>query len=174
VRYILGSLRAAFLTSILCLASVASAACGGRGFERALAGTITHQADVGARAAIGMPRGQNGWVTQMVVAGESSGFLAAAAGVAWRKPEGLTPRGEIAAGVATRSASIAGDCVLDEDLGQVCTNGLGPYGEATLGLDVPLGDPTAPALTFGVTGTLYLNSDSLESRLVFGVGVAWK
>ncbi len=166
-------MRAASLTSILLLA-VATAACGGRGFERALAGTITHKADVGARAAIGMPRGPNGWVTQMVVAGESSGFLAAAAGVAWRKPEGITPRGEIAAGVATRSVSIAGECTINEETGQECTNGLGPYGEATFGLDVPLGDATAPALTIGVIGTLYLNSEVLESRVVFGVGVAWK
>jgi hypothetical protein len=159
---------------LLAFVGLSLGACAGQGFERGLAASVTHKGDVGLRGALGMPRGENGWVTQLVLAGESSGFLAAAGGVAWRKPTMTTPRFEIAAGVATRSTSTSGDCVIDDVEGtETCTNGIGPYGEATLGLDVPLGEG-APALTFGALGTLYLNSDQLESRLVLAVGVVWK
>ena len=143
------------------------------GFENALAVTATHKGDVGGRAALGMPRGDAGWVTQLVLAGDSGGFGAAAAGVAWRKPTGLTPRFEVAAGVASRAWSFSGDCTFDDDGNQSCENGIGPYGELNAGLDVPLG-AGAPALTFGVGGTLYQNSEDLEPRVLFSVGVAWK
>jgi hypothetical protein len=154
------------------IAALALAGCGA-GLERGLAATLNHRGDVGGRASIGMLRGENGWLTQMVLMGESSGFGAAGAGVAWRLPEGVTPRFELAGGVATRSASIGGDCVVDEEGNQTCTDGLGPYGELSVGMDVPLAEG-APVLTFGVTGTGYLNSDDFESRLELVVGVAWK
>jgi len=160
---------------VLCVLVACSwlSACIGPRLERGLAATITHRGDPGGRGTLGMIRGENGWVTQLVAAGEASGFFAAAGGVAWRKPSGTTPRAELAAGVATRSLGVGGQCVVDADGTQTCTDGLGPYGEVTLGLDVPLGEG-APALTLGLAGTLYLNSDVLESRLVFGVGVVWK
>ncbi len=150
-----------------------SSACVGPHLERAVAATITHTGDPGARGAVGMIRGENGWVTQMIVAAETSGFFAAAGGLAWRAPTGTTPRAELAAGVATRSLSVGGHCEIDVNGEQTCTDGLGPYGEAALGLDVWLGEG-APALTFSLAGTLYLNSEVLEERLVLGVGVAWK
>ena len=150
-----------------------ASACVGPRLERALAATITHSGDPGLRGGLGMIRGERGWVTQMIVAGESSGVLAAAGGLAWRAPPGTTPRVELAAGVATRSLSVGGHCVVDEQGVQTCEDGLGPYGEGSLGLDVGLGEG-APALTFSLAGTLYLNAESLEERLVLGVGVAWK
>ncbi len=157
---------------LVVLALVLASGCG-RGFERGLGATVNHRGDVGGRASIGMLRGENGWLTQLVLAGESSGFAAAAAGVAWRQPFGLTPRFELAGGVATRSSSIGGDCVVDEEGNQTCVDGLGPYLEASAGLDVPLGG-AAPDLTFAVAGTGYLNSDDVETRLELVVGVAWK
>jgi hypothetical protein len=147
------------------------AACSGPGFERALAASLTHRLDVGARAAIGMER-EGGWVTQLIAAGESSGFFAAAGGLAWRQPTGVTPRFELAAGVAARSFNLGGECTIANEE-ETCQDGLGPYGEASVGLDWPLG-VEAPDLTFALGGTAYLNSDVLESRLVLAVGVTWK
>jgi hypothetical protein len=157
------------------VASVGLGACAGPHFERSLAVTGNHRYDFGGRAALGMIRGENGWITQLVATGESSGFFAAAAGLAWRAPAGVTPRAELAAGVATRAVNLGGHGRTDpKDGTNDCHDGLGPYGELEVGLDVPLGDEQAPALTFGVGGTLYLNSDEVEKRLVFLVGVAWK
>jgi hypothetical protein len=157
------------------MVALSSSACVGPHFERSLAASLAHTGDVGGRGAVGMIRGDAGWITQLVLAGESSGFFAAAGGLAWRQPTGLTPRAELAAGVATRSASLGGHCTEDPRGGtDNCTDGLGPYGELSLGLDVPLGDASAPALTFATAGTLYLNSDVVEKRLVLLVGVTWK
>jgi hypothetical protein len=161
--------------SVVLIVAFLSSACVGPHFERSLAATVAHTGDVGGRGAVGMIRGDDGWITQLVVTGESSGFFAAAGGLAWRKPTGVTPRAELAAGVATRSASLGGHCTEDPAGGtDNCTDGLGPYGELSLGLDVPLGDERAPVLTFATAGTLYLNSDVVEKRLVLLVGVAWK
>ena len=149
-----------------------TSACIGPHLEHSIAATVQHTGDVGGRGAIGMIRGDNGWITQFVGAGDSSGFAAAAGGFAWRQPTGTTPRFELAAGVATRSLRIGGHCTVVNG-SESCKDGLGPYGEATGGLDIYLGE-NAPALTLAAGGTLYLNSDAVEARLLFVLGLAWR
>src|SRR5690349_1372627 len=100
--------RAVRYPTLLAIVLLGASACVGPHFERAIAASMTHTADFGARGAVGMIRGDRGWITQLVATGESSGFFAAAGGVAWRAPTGVTPRAELAAGVATRSASLGG------------------------------------------------------------------
>jgi hypothetical protein len=145
------------------LALVILTACGTSGFERGAAVTVPHDLHVGGRVWAGMPRGRAAaWVTEFAVVGQADGFFAVAGGIGVRKRRGITPRAGAAFGVGGRR--IASD--LEGE------NGISFYGEAQLGVDIPLAPTTY--LYFSAIGTLYLNGEQPEPHLMGAVGLLWK
>jgi hypothetical protein len=128
----------------------------------------------GVRGTLGMKKTERRvLVTQMGARVDTDGFFGLSAGLGVRADAGWTPRLELGLGIAS-AGGLSSTCTEPEPpaVEPVCRDGIGPYGEATLGLDVPL--RPGLALTVGVAGDAYLNGEDLEGRVRLGVGVAWK
>jgi hypothetical protein len=160
--------RAAASAVVVCLA-----ACTAPGFERAAALTSTTGGTLGLRGSLGMPRGRREIVvTQAAFSADLDGFFSIAGGVAFRARRGFTPRGQLGFGVGVGKGGLTGTCTVDTQGVETCKDGLGPFGTASIGLDLPLHENLALTLDGG--GELYLNGDTLEHVFRLALGVAWK